>query len=159
MNGDRADAQSEQNIYAGLPKCCKISSVAAQGPSPAAVFYLATFDTVVFNYGSFVVNPSGGGRYNGIYVPEPGIYEVAFQGAFSTGGETAGWLYINSALAAFPIQYTISNVANQPIMSISGLVDLKANDIVSMGSFTSVALTQLGAHQNWLSVKKEGGSY
>lgn len=156
----RSDYLSKETDFAGLPKAAMLRSSVSQLGWVAATPTNLTFDTVDFNFGSFVPE-SAGALMSGWIIQEAGIYEVLAEVAVTAGGQS--FRFDITGTFSFPPVAEVTGIANSP----SGIqtVQVAAKILAPAGSVVRANLTQLAPVQNtfasfdWLYIEKRGGRY
>lgn len=164
----RADAHSREMEFAGLPKIIKAVTAANQGPLVAPGWTAISLDSILFNYGPYHLQPQGLG-YQEIVVEEPGIYHVTGGLLTSVAGGLNHYMIVyigvNSLgvagagfIPGYPRIDQDAERAGNPSANISGYLELKARDSISLNIFSTAACLALAGYA-YVTVKKEGGQY
>lgn len=161
MNSQKGHHSSASG-HAGLPKACKLWSAAAVTAGAANAQTFLTFDTVAFNYGSFVF-PLSAGRMTGITVPEAGVYDVRAQGGGIANSQYFGiYLAVNGSFT-LPDGTSAADQVGGPaslasvVRQLDVPLELKAGDNIQVTFVQGPGPQPSLATYTWLYVKKEGG--
>ncbi len=162
---EKNTAAKDDPLY-GYPKACKLALTSGgQGAPLAATYTPLLFDnTARFNYGGYSYRTNGV-YYDGIYVPETGIYSVVGQVGFIANSQMAAlFFFVNGGVTApdgtvtqADSGATLSNGTFYvtPEFNFVGL--LRAGDLIQSMMYQATAPTATAAAYQWIYVEKREG--
>lgn len=169
-DGKRADAESRETEFSGLPKACKLTIPANAQTTNLNAQTLIVYNTFAFNYGGYTPKISvvyGAPFIEGIIIPEPGVYECVACAAQNAGpGQTVQmWIAVNGVVALPDGTQAASQQSNAviagapPALQVTAPLELKQGDVVGSIWVSLNANPNIVAAYPWLYVEKKGGQY
>lgn len=163
----RADTQSKDTTFSGLPKAVRLALLSVSQTMTLNTFVTLVYNTVIFNYGGYAFKIStvfGAPTLEGIIIPEPGVYEIKAQMAQASAGQAGLLIVFVNGSSVLPDGTVLAGSAeaaavSQLDLNISGLVELKAGDVVTAQYDSIAASTPTLAQYQTLTVEKRGGQY
>lgn len=163
-DGKRADAQSRDTTFSGLPKASKVILNVNTQALTGGVWNNLFMETLRYNYGAHRLTSVAAPPY--IYgqwtCDEPGVYE--FGGGTISADAAAhlilGWNYNGTGLGAGALAELGTALFTANALGTRGMVwskhQMNTNDTMQLLCYTNVNSVVFGS---WMHVQKEGGQY
>lgn len=164
-DGKRADAQSKETTFSGLPKSVKLVTGQQVNPWVAGTLNIYSYNLApMWNYGGYTFALGGAvNPISGIYIPEPGLYKV--EASFRADRPSTPQMeMVKNGIAAgnvgnldgFFVSWSMPAAARGASIAASSTVECKAQDLIQIQVLVDTGMNPQVAY---FGITKLGGQY